>query len=187
MTSASYLLIAIGVLGALDIAIYHTWQQQLRTRASARRELITHALRGPTYALLFLVVPNVSVEGLYAGLVLGLLVFDAGISFADFALEKESRQPMGGLPTGEYLLHSAIAILFGAMAACLVSRLGPGLAKPTAFRVDPAVPDAVRALLGLMACGVFASGLQDALAVRRLSAAAPGACAARAVRTRETS
>lgn len=169
MTAASYLLIAIGFLGALDIALFHTWQQRLRTRPSARRELVTHALRGPTYALLFLIVPNLALDGLYALLLVVLLVFDAAISFADFALEPNSRRPMGGLPTGEYLLHTAIAILFGAMAACIVAGSGPSIAGANGFRVEPAVPDPARALLAMMAVGVLVSAFQDALAVRRLA------------------
>ena len=48
MESATYLLLAIGGLGALDIFAFHTRAHAIRTLPSARTELVTHALRGPT-------------------------------------------------------------------------------------------------------------------------------------------
>lgn len=167
-TVSTYLLLVIGLLGALDIALFHTRQHRLRTRPSARHELVTHALRGPTYAFLFVVVPNFAVHGAWFLLVLGVLAFDVVVSLWDFAIEKRSRAPMGGLPTGEYVLHNIIAMLFGAFVACYCIGASSGLAQPSGCSYDPNVPWPVQMLLGLMTLGVVASGIADAMAVGRL-------------------
>ena len=171
MVEASYLLIAIGFLGAFDIWRYHTNTHRLRELPSARVELISHSLRGPTYAILFLVIPNLAMHGAWFAALLALLAFDVAVSIFDFSVEKKSRAPVGGLPTGEYLLHSVIAILFGALLAFVWIDGRPWLDEPTALVVEPAVPDPARLLLAVMAVGVLTSGVQDAIAVVRLGRA----------------
>ena len=171
-TLACLLLLAVGALGALDILLFHTLEHRLHHQPSARRELVTHALRGPTYATLFLVVPNLALSGAWFWALAGLLAFDVAISIWDFSLERTSRAPMGGLPTGEYVLHSVVAVLFGAFATCWLIGSWDGHDAPTAAAVAPAVPDAVRALFALMAVGVLGTASLDALAVRRLGRSA---------------
>lgn len=168
MVEACYLLIAIGFLGAFDIWRFHTREHHLRSLPSARVELISHSLRGPTYAILFLAIPNLAMRGWWFVALLALLVFDAAISIFDFSVERKSRAPVGGLPTGEYVVHSIIAILFGAFVAFVWIDGKVGLEQATSLSVEPAVPDPVRALLAVMAVGVFVSGVQDASAVVRL-------------------
>ncbi|MCA8969228.1 MAG: hypothetical protein KDC95_05570 [Planctomycetes bacterium] len=168
MASATYLLLLVGVLGALDIAVYHTRAHDLRRQPSAWHELITHSLRGPTYAILFVVVPNFAAHGAWFVVMLALFVFDIAISLWDFAVERKSRMPMGGLPTGEYVLHSIIAMLFGAFVACYCIAGWPWLELETAWVRQPAVPTTVQALLAVMSIGVLWSGIADARAVVRL-------------------
>ncbi|HKX46824.1 MAG TPA: SRPBCC family protein, partial [Planctomycetota bacterium] len=112
-SAASALLLAMGFLGATDIALFHKRAHRLHARPEAVPELVTHALRGPTYAALFLAVPNLDARGAWAVLLLGVLAFDLAISIADFWLEPATRRPQGGLPRGEYLLHIGLAMLFG--------------------------------------------------------------------------
>jgi len=45
-----------------------------------------------------------------------LFAFEVGISIWDFSLERESRRLLGGLPSGEYVLHMIMATVFGALA-----------------------------------------------------------------------
>ena len=168
MGTATALLLAIGLLGALDVFAYHTALQRIRTLPSARTELVAHALRGPTYALLFVAIPNFALHGAWCVALIALLAIDAGISVFDFAVERESRAPVGGLPTGEYILHSVIAGLFGAFCFAVAGVAGEWLSQPTAIVAAPAAPAPLRALLGVMAVGVAVSGLQDAVAVVRL-------------------
>ena len=168
LSVASYLLSAIGLFGALDIALFHTRSHKLRSQPSARVELLTHSLRGPTYAVLFVVVPNFAAHGSRLLVMLAVLVFDVAISLWDFSVERRSREPMGGLPTGEYVLHSIIAMLFGAFAACYCMGAVDWPAQDTAWVYQPNVPWPVQAMLAVMALGVLVSGIQDALAVVRL-------------------
>lgn len=46
-TTASLLLLAMGLLGASDIALFHQRAHRLHARPEAAAELVTHALRGP--------------------------------------------------------------------------------------------------------------------------------------------
>jgi len=168
MASASWLLLVIGWLGALDIYAYHTRAQRIRELPSARTELVAHCLRGPTYAALFLLIPNFALHGAAFSGLLALLVFDVAISIFDFAVERESRKPVGGLPTGEYILHCVIAGLFGAFCVCVFDAGRGWLELPTAIVFAPAVPDPIRWLMALMSIGVAVSGAQDGLAALRL-------------------
>lgn len=168
MTVASVLLLALGVLGALDIATFHVLAHDLRRHAPSRGELVTHALRGPTYALLFVAVPNLRMEGAWFVAFLALLAFDLGVSVADFALERRSRAPLGGLPTGEYLLHVLIGILYGAFVAALLFEDGSALERPTRLALEPRAPELLRWTLTAMAPLVLATGALDAIAVVRL-------------------
>ncbi len=55
MSLATGLLAAIGVIGAFDIAYFHTWKGRLTTRPECRAEAIVHVLRGFVYAAQFVV------------------------------------------------------------------------------------------------------------------------------------
>jgi hypothetical protein len=174
MLASSWLLVSLGVLGATDIWLFHTRAHHLHEHEPARAELITHFLRGPTYFLLFTLVPNFSFHGGAMLALLGLLAFDLGISIADFWLEPASRRALGGLPRGEYLLHVLMAMVFGALVAIVIAANGHQLYEPTALRwlaLDE--QPWLRALLFVMAIGVLCSGLSDLAAVRRLARSAP--------------
>ncbi len=168
MLIPTWLLLALGVLGATDIWLFHRRAHHLHEHRPARAELVTHALRGPTYALLFAIVPNATFAGAWLWALLALLAFDLAISIADFWLEPASRQALGGLPRGEYLLHVLLAMLFGALVTSICYEAGPALAAASALQWSDLVPLWLRLVLAAMAIGVFASGLGDLQAVRRL-------------------
>jgi hypothetical protein len=169
MILANYLLLALGVLGGIDILLYHSISHGIRNHAESRRELITHAMRGPTYATLFLIVPNFETRGMWAIALALLLVFDVGISIADFALERKSRAELGGLPSGEYVLHMIIAMLFGAFVAALAPLLVDEMIKTTALvPVNDLTAGWIRCVLAIFAIGVLSSGGMDLLAALRL-------------------
>lgn len=174
MQAPAYLLFVMGLLGATDIVLFHTWTHALRRRPEAWKELVTHFLRGPTYAALFLLVPNFTFHGAWFVGLLALLAFDVLISIADFWLEPASRAPQGGLPRGEYVLHSVLAMLFGAVVATTFAEGSAGLAADTrlAWQVH-GVPVVLRVLLAAMAPVVLLSGLLDLRAALRLRRTAP--------------
>ena len=169
MIVPSYLLLLLGVLGGTDILLYHSISHGIRQHAESRAELFTHFLRGPTYAALFLLVPNFAFRGWYfAGLLL-LLLFDVGISIADFWVESGSRRRLGGLPRGEYVLHILLAMLFGAMVVAVMYEGGAGFRAPSALVWQADGPHVtVRVALAIMAPLVLWSGLADLRAMVRL-------------------
>jgi hypothetical protein len=169
MEAAVYLLFILGCLGALDIAAFHSFAHGIRSHPDSRMELLVHSLRGPTYATLFVVIPNFALHGLYFWGLMGLFMIDLGISIWDFALERRSRQFFGGLPSGEYVLHILIAMLFGALVTAVCFGGGSWAALPTHFGYAPvAVPGLLRIAMAVMALLVFISGVQDAVAAFRL-------------------
>jgi len=169
VTISSAILFVLGILGATDIALFHMWAHRLRQHAPSRAELITHFLRGPTYCLLFFAIPSLALDGLWFVALLLLLLFDLGISVADFWLEPDSRRDLGGLPRGEYLLHVVMAMLFGALVASILYQEGHRMQAATAlsWRGDD-VPSMLRVALTVMSPLVLLTGLLDLRAVFRL-------------------
>ena len=174
MTNACMLLFAMGLFGATDITVFHVIGHDLRSRPESRAELITHFMRGPTYAILFFVLPNFTLDGAWFIALLALLVIDALISVVDFWLEPDSRRSAGGLPRGEYLLHVTLAGLFGALVAVILLDRSSHLDAPTALQWVPrgeGVPDLLRLGLTIMSPIVLFTGLLDLRAVIRLGRA----------------
>jgi len=162
MEAATYILLAIGILGATDILLFHTVSHGIRAHADSANELLVHSLRGPTYASLFVLVPNFAMEGAWFWLLMAIFVVDVAISLWDFVLEKHSRAVFGGLPTGEYILHIVLAMLFGAMVACVIQNAGHWAMRPTRIAYEPAdIHWIIRAMLAVMAAFVLYIELGD--------------------------
>ena len=169
MEIPTYTLFLLGCLGAMDIALFHSVSHGIRSHADSVNELVTHSLRGPTYAALFLLVPNFELHGLFAWGLMALFVFDVGISIWDFSLEQGSRRFLGGLPSGEYVLHMLMAIVFGALVTSIVCLQHDWFSLPTRLAWTPsAAPLVLRLTLSIMAFAVLGSGVQDAAAAIRL-------------------
>ena len=117
MTWILFLLCLFGLLGSVDIVYYHLYRCRLYQSASSRREQVTHLLRLAVFpGILFWVLFVLSGGWAAMGLLL-LLLFDFANSLLDTYLEPKSREPRGGLPRGEYLLH---AVLMGIHVGLLV-------------------------------------------------------------------
>ncbi len=169
MDTATYILFALGWLGAADIALFHSVAHGIRSHPDSRVELVVHSLRGPVYAALFFLVPNFVLHGTWFWLLIGLFALDVAISVGDFAIERRSRQFLGGLPSGEYVLHMIMAMVFGALVASVVMTVGNWGSLSTGIVYQPArVPGAIRLLMLLMGVLVFVSGVQDLMAAIRL-------------------
>lgn len=163
MSTALWLLAIQGALGALDTIYYHEWRARLPAGLPGTRpELLLHASRDFLYALLFGSLPWMAWRGAWA-VVLGLVIStEIVITLADFVVEDRVRQPLGGVFPGERCMHTVMAILYGAVLAHLAPALLEAWRLPTALALEPvAVPEALRVALGLMAAGVFWSGLRD--------------------------
>ncbi len=169
MEIPTYILFVLGCLGAADIALFHSVAHSIRSHEDSAAELVTHSLRGPTYAALFLLIPNFELHGLFAWGLMALFTFDVGISIWDFSLEQGSRRFLGGLPSGEYVLHMLMAIVFGALVATVLCFGHHWFSATTGlFYAPTAVPTILRMVLATMAAAVLVSGIQDGVAAFRL-------------------
>ncbi len=170
MEIGTYILFVLGCLGATDILLYHSVSHGIRSHHDSRFELVLHSLRGPTYAALFILVPNFAMQGAYFWLLMGIFAFDVCISLGDFMIEGASRKFFGGLPTGEYVLHIILAMLFGALVTSVIYSVGHWAAMSTRLAYQPAaVPDLLRVIMVFMGLFVLGSGAMDLMAALRLT------------------
>jgi hypothetical protein len=158
MTTALTLLIAQGVLGGLDTLIYHELWAHLPGTLAARRELQLHAARDFAYAIIFGTLGWLAWHGALAWALGGLLLFEIGITLWDFIEEDRTRR----LPPGERVMHTIMAIIYGAFLANLIPVMIAWSGQPTGFvAVDTGV---LAWVMSVMAVGVFLSGVRDLLA-----------------------
>ena len=169
MEVATYILFVLGCLGATDVLLYHSVSHGIRSHYDSRLELVVHSLRGPIYAALFILIPNFAMEGAFFWLIVIILVLDISVSLVDFSIERSSREFFGGLPTGEYVLHIILAMLFGALVTSVLYSGVDWLRMPARLAYAPAaVPDLLRAIMMIMAFLVLQSGAMDLRAALRL-------------------
>jgi hypothetical protein len=164
MLTASMFLIAIGVLGAADIAWFHTFKGRLTRRAECRAESAVHVARGLVYAVQFIAVPGFRFQGAWYFALLALFVVDAGIAITDVLLEPRSRAAQGGLSAPEYLMHIVLSVLVGAMLHSAFSATWGDWSAPTAL-VASELPRALRGLMLLMAAGSAGVAVLEALSL----------------------
>src|SRR5262245_12728245 len=158
MDTALGLLILQGALGAFDTLWYHEWRQRLPARPTAARELRLHAVRDFAYALLFASLAWSEWRGWLAWMLGAVLAFEILITLWDFIEEDHSRP----LPAGERVMHTVMAIVYGAFLANLLPQLARWSASSTEFVA--ANHGVMSWLLTPMAAGVFLSGVRDLIA-----------------------
>jgi hypothetical protein len=92
-------------LAAFDVIFIHGFQEGLHTRKDSRQEHLLHTLQSGLFARFIYLVFLVNFSGMF--LWLGVLVTLAtiGVSLWDAAIEKKSRQGLGGLSSLEYVFH----------------------------------------------------------------------------------
>jgi hypothetical protein len=169
MENPTYILFLLGCLGAADITFFHSVAHGIRSHPNSAAELITHSLRGPTYAALFVLIPNFAMHGLFAWGLIAVFGLDVAISIWDFSLEQGSRRFLGGLPSGEYVLRMIMAMAFGGLVISFLNCAGDWFRAPTRLVYSPvAVPVFLRLIMAVMAVLVLVSGFLDAMAAFRL-------------------
>ena len=165
MLTPSLLLLAIALLGAFDIAYFHTYRCRLSRRPESRTEAWIHVARGVVYTLQLALVPNVRFAGAWYGAFAALFVADVGIALADVAVEPASRRSQGGLPDGEYFMHIVLSVLAGAYLHAVAVASLPWASLPSSVSYAPAAPPAIRAALGALAVGCLAVAAFEAWAL----------------------
>lgn len=100
-------LIALQIaMGAFDTLYHHELTERLAWRQSQRRELALHSARNLLYAGLLVAVGWSEPHGLWALLVVAVLVTEIIITLIDFVEEDMSRK----VPPSERINHTLLAI-----------------------------------------------------------------------------
>jgi len=160
---ALWLLAAQGVIGAFDTFYYHEWRARLPARGRiAAPELRLHAARDFLYATLFGTLPWLAWQGAWTLALSTVIVAEIILTLWDFIVEIAVRKSLGDVYAGERVTHAVMGILYGGMLANLIPTLAAWAMSPTKLAVSlPAIPEALRWGLLIMAGGVFISGLRD--------------------------
>jgi uncharacterized protein len=157
-------LIALQIaMGAFDTLYHHELTERLAWRRSQRRELALHSARNVLYTCLLVAVGWSEPHGLWAWLVMAVLVAEIIITLIDLVEEDLSRK----LPASERINHTLLAINYGAMLALIVPVLLDWSKLQTT--VAPVFYGAGSVIAGLAACGVIVFGARNLAASRRLA------------------
>ena len=150
------------LLGAFDNLWHHELEAGLGRKPQARTELALHTARELLYAPIFIGVAWWQWQGAWAWLLVGLLAVEIVVTITDFVVEDHTRR----LPPLERVLHTVLAINYGALLALWAPELRSWAAAPTGFTaVDHGLWSWLLSLFGL---GVLGWGLYDLFAVARL-------------------
>lgn len=150
------------LLGGFDNLWHHELQAKLPQQPQARAELALHASRELLYALILAGIAWRRWEGAWTYVLVAVLAAELVITIWDFLVEDRTRR----LPPLERVLHTLLALNYGALLALWAPQLQRWAAAPTGFAaVDYGVWSWLLTAFGV---GVFAWGLRDLYAVARL-------------------
>lgn len=165
----SLLLLNAG-LGAFDTLWYHEYRARLPERIdTTATELRLHVGRDAVYVVLYGTLAWLRPIDAVGLLIAAGLLIEIALTMADFVVEDRDRPAIGGMSPGERILHSVMAIVYGAMLAFLVPVLVAGIGdggtgEPTLAAHGAPVWLSVAA--SAAALGIAVSGLRDAFALR---------------------
>lgn len=112
------LLLAVSMIGALDVLYFHLYKLKLYAHPASVWEEVTHLSRHAIF--LAIVATILTVEPAQAApIVAALFALDLLNTAVDVWLERASRQALGGLSSAEYLLHVLSSVGLGAAIATL--------------------------------------------------------------------
>jgi uncharacterized protein len=163
MTPLLWGLIAVQIaMGVFDTFYHHEFTERLAWRPSQRYELKLHGVRNLLYAFLFLVLGWLEVHGLFAVVIIAVLVIEVVITLMDFLEEDMSRK----LPASERINHTLLAINYGAILMLLLPVLFGWAMQPTAIK--SAYAGWLSIIAAASAVGAALCGVRDFAAARRL-------------------
>lgn len=149
-------------MGATDTLLHHEFTERLAWQPTARIELKLHALRNVIYAVLFAFFAWGEPFGLLAGVALALIIAEVLITLWDFVEEDLSRK----LPPTERVLHTLLALNYGAILILLLPVLWTNMLAPTSYL---AVNYGLGSIgLTIASLGVTFFGFRDYFASKRM-------------------
>lgn len=105
--AAGALLVLFSAIGTFDGLYYHLFKFELHRRPEAAWEQKLHTLR----AFLFVPIGVLLYAGNFGGVLLwvasAFIAVDFVVELLDVAAEKQSRRNIGGISSGEYMVHIA--------------------------------------------------------------------------------
>lgn len=123
-----WVLIALQIaMGGFDIVVHHEITERLAWKPNAGQELRLHAMRNAFYAVLFGLFGWLQPTGWLAALLIAVLVAEIVITLWDFVEEDRTRK----LPPTERVLHTLLAINYGAILALALPALVGWAGAPT--------------------------------------------------------
>jgi uncharacterized protein (TIGR01777 family) len=156
MTTLLWALLLIQIaVGAFDTIYHHELTERLPWRPSQERELALHAVRNLLYASVFILIGWFETHGVWAFVLMAILVVEVVITLIDFVEEDLSR----ALPASERINHTLLAVNYGAILCLLIPRLLEWSRDPTALK--PAFYGFWSILMALSAVAVIIAGLRD--------------------------
>jgi hypothetical protein len=124
-------LIALQItFGAFDTLYHHEVAERLPWRASQKDELALHGVRNLFYSVIFLTLGFAEPTGALAILLIALLGVEVVVTLWDFVEEDRSRR----LPPTERVLHTLLALNYGAILALLMPALLVWAGEPSGLR-----------------------------------------------------
>ncbi len=157
-------LIALQIaFGAFDTLYHHEFTERLPWRASQKDELRLHGVRNLFYAAIFLVIGWTEPKGAFAIALLAVLAIEIIITLADFVEEDRSRR----LPASERVLHTLLALNYGAILALLAPVLFAWSGEATGVGLVSHGWMSWLCVFGAVGTALF--GLRDLGAARRLA------------------
>jgi uncharacterized protein (TIGR01777 family) len=155
------------VMGAIDTLLHHEFMERLAWRKSQTHELQLHGIRNLIYSAVFLVLGLTEIHGFHAACALFVLYAELIVTLKDFVEEDRTRN----LPPSERVLHTVLALNYGAILMGVTPVLWAQAGQPTAiffalhgFWTIPCV------VAGL---GTIVFGLRDLAASARLKRLSP--------------
>ena len=165
MTLVLALFVVNAVLGAWDTLWYHEWKTRLAERLdTTRAELRLHVARDAIYVVVYLVVSWWQVSGSFVVGLAVLLGAEIVITLTDFVVEDRDRPAIGGMAAGERVLHTLMAIVYGAAMVTLAPLLVDAASEADAF-VRHDAPIWLSVVGTLFTAGIAVTGLRDGLAL----------------------
>lgn len=165
MTIVLALLLVNAMLGAWDTLWYHEYRARLARRIEhTATELKLHAARDAIYTVVYVVLGWWRPEGWLVVILGAALAAEIVITLTDFVVEDRDRPAIGGIARGERILHTLMAIVYGAMLARLLPELADAWTEPTGL-VRHGAPVWMSVTATVVAAGISASGVRDAAAV----------------------
>lgn len=158
------------LLGAFDNLWHHEITEALPGKPGARQELALHAAREFLYGVIFTGIAWFRWQGGWGVVLLAILATEIVITLWDFVVEDRTRK----LPRFERILHTVLAINFGAILAVWAPELAAWIAAPTMLaKTGYGIWSWIMTAFGV---GVFVWGIRDLAAAVSLGVPAWQRC-----------